>query len=140
MPELKPYLDSWLGTPYVHQGHSRSGVDCIGFVRGFYAELGLDLSAFDVPERTFKPSQRKLLRGLGAAFVLGKAVTGSPLCLYNPLNGAIHVGLCYDVLEDVYSVVEACRGSNAVVKGYYPLRQGTSYCLTPDQANRLILF
>lgn len=41
---LHASVESWLGTPYLAGGHSRSGTDCSGFVLQIYAEaLGVHL-------------------------------------------------------------------------------------------------
>jgi hypothetical protein len=35
----------WLGTPYVHAGYSKAGIDCSGFVSKMYKEIfGIDLT------------------------------------------------------------------------------------------------
>jgi len=52
------------GIPYVHQGHSRSGADCVGLLLLTLAELGLDYSEFDVPDRSYNPPARALVRQL----------------------------------------------------------------------------
>lgn len=43
---------TWLDVPYHHQGYSRYGADCIGFVIGAALELGLDWRPFDIPNRS----------------------------------------------------------------------------------------
>jgi len=35
--------ESWLGVPYLYGGTTRKGVDCSGFVRNVYSELGVNL-------------------------------------------------------------------------------------------------
>lgn len=46
---------TWIGTPYHHQGYSKAGADCIGFVVGAALELGLDWRAWDIPSRPRHP-------------------------------------------------------------------------------------
>jgi hypothetical protein len=60
--------------PYLHQGHSRNGCDCVGLMRLMLEELGMDYSEFDVPDRPFNPPARAMIRGLNAAF--GSMVNG----------------------------------------------------------------
>jgi hypothetical protein len=60
--------------PYLHQGHSRQGCDCVGLMRLMLAELGMDYSRFDVPDRAYNPPARAMIRGLNAAF--GSMVNG----------------------------------------------------------------
>lgn len=33
----------WIGTPYKYGGNDRSGIDCSGFVKNVYSEVGFDL-------------------------------------------------------------------------------------------------
>ena len=48
--ELITAARGWVGVPFVHQGRSRSGVDCVGYVISLMSDLGL-LPA-DFAERT----------------------------------------------------------------------------------------
>lgn len=36
-------IDSWMGTPYVYGGESRSGVDCSGFTQAVYRSVGVEI-------------------------------------------------------------------------------------------------
>jgi len=39
----------WIGTPFLHQGRSRSGCDCLGFIASVLGELGVDLALRHLP-------------------------------------------------------------------------------------------
>lgn len=43
---LKREAESWLGTPFMHQGRGRRGIDCLGLVSFIFKELG-----FPVPDK-----------------------------------------------------------------------------------------
>ncbi len=36
-------IDSWMGTPYVYGGASKSGVDCSAFTQAVYRSVGIDI-------------------------------------------------------------------------------------------------
>lgn len=36
-------IESWMGTPYLYGGTTRSGVDCSGFTQAVYAEIGVEI-------------------------------------------------------------------------------------------------
>jgi hypothetical protein len=79
MKKTDPWFDKMLELsqakiPYLHQGHSRQGCDCVGLMRMMLSELGMDYSEFDVPDRPYNPPARALIRGLNAAF--GSMVNG----------------------------------------------------------------
>jgi hypothetical protein len=62
-------LESYQGIPYRHQGSDRHGCDCIGLVKLVWGDVfGVDLSPFDVPDRSPNPPARALVRGLTNAF------------------------------------------------------------------------
>lgn len=71
---------SWLGVPYLHQGRTRLGVDCIGFVFGVAKEAGCiaaDMQiAADYPRRVRVPS---LFDGIAANCTLIERA--EPACL-----------------------------------------------------------
>ena len=39
----------WIGVPYLHQGRSRVGCDCLGFIATMLNELGVDLALRNLP-------------------------------------------------------------------------------------------
>lgn len=43
MSALVDQARTWIGVPYLHQGRNRFGVDCVGFPRAVYLELGADM-------------------------------------------------------------------------------------------------
>lgn len=58
---------SWLAVPYRHQGRTRSGVDCIGFVWAVADELGYTT---DIPNNySSNPSGTELLKGCDRTLV-----------------------------------------------------------------------
>jgi len=36
-------IETWMGTPYVYGGESRSGVDCSGFTQAVFSAIGVDI-------------------------------------------------------------------------------------------------
>lgn len=55
---------TWLGTPFVHQGRNRHGVDCIGFVCSVFGELGEDSLLQRLPRDYARQPKAELLEGL----------------------------------------------------------------------------
>lgn len=46
---------TWIDVPYHHQGYSKSGADCIGFVIGALLDIGKDVREWDIPNRARHP-------------------------------------------------------------------------------------
>lgn len=40
---MQSEIDSWMGTPYVYGGISKSGVDCSGFTQAVYRSIGIEI-------------------------------------------------------------------------------------------------
>lgn len=75
MSRLVAQARTWDGVPYLHQGSNRFGADCRGFIRGVYAELGLDLPDYRAYGTEADPAL--LLQKLTDA--LGAPVASSPV-------------------------------------------------------------
>lgn len=43
--EMAQQVRSWIGTPWLHQGRTRAGVDCVGLILAAAAELGVARAA-----------------------------------------------------------------------------------------------
>lgn len=55
---------TWVGVPFLHQGRSRSGVDCIGFVASVSAALGSRVFMDALPSNYARAAQARLVDGL----------------------------------------------------------------------------
>jgi hypothetical protein len=109
-------LQSWINTPYVHQGYSRSGVDCVGLLRAVGQECGVDYSPWDIPDRPFTPRPRLLLQGLAGSHIPAESRTPGILtvALLPDCSGLRHhLGLMV-VHDQCLWALHACRESNKV--------------------------
>lgn len=61
--EVLKVARTWINTPYRHQGRSRKGVDCGGFLICLGRELGVDLLEPSV-EYSMSPDPQLILKGL----------------------------------------------------------------------------
>jgi len=89
--EFAKIIESMEGTPWVHQGRNRYGVDCIGagFVAGW--EIGLEIKDFRAYPRKVEP--RRLLTGLRTILTdLGKSKPRLGDVILFRLPRASHVG------------------------------------------------
>lgn len=75
MSRLVAQARTWDGVPYLHQGRNRFGADCVGFPRGVYAELGVELPDWRAYGTEADPAE--LIRRLTAA--LGEPVLLAPV-------------------------------------------------------------
>lgn len=55
---------TWVGVPFLHQGRSKSGVDCIGFVASVGAALGNHVFMDALPHNYARAPQARLVDGL----------------------------------------------------------------------------
>ena len=129
---MKPWLDHLLdlqNIPYLHQGHTREGVDCIGLIRLVCQERGLDVSQFDQPNRSYNPPSRQLITGL-------ESLCGKPTGIWADFSivvfrsygmGCQHIGLCgvYEK-ERVFLHADRGQGKTEVIE-YRPSAQVPIY-------------
>ena len=66
VPDLVDEARSWIGTPFLHQGRSRFGVDCLGFVAAVLADLGSTTAMRLLPQNYSRNPQSKVLDTLQA--------------------------------------------------------------------------
>lgn len=62
-------IDKFKRVPFVHNGRSMEGLDCLGFVALFYKEFGIDIPDGDgayVDERWFRTDPERYMRGIKA--------------------------------------------------------------------------
>lgn len=70
--EIVAAARDWIGTPYRHQGRTRAGVDCIGFVWAVAADLGYHV---DIPNNySSNPSGDQLIKGCERTLVRSERV------------------------------------------------------------------
>lgn len=55
---------SWVGTRFLHQGRSRFGADCLGFIAACLHELGSDVLMGVLPLNYARTPQAQLLDGI----------------------------------------------------------------------------
>jgi cell wall-associated NlpC family hydrolase len=55
---------SWLGVRFLHQGRSRYGADCLGFIAAMLHELGSDVFLTHLPHNYARSPQSLLIDGL----------------------------------------------------------------------------
>jgi cell wall-associated NlpC family hydrolase len=80
--EVIEHARTWVGVRFLHQGRSRNGADCLGFIAGMMAELGVTTPLEFLPKNYARNPQSLLRITLGsmtreiplqpAAFVLIK--------------------------------------------------------------------
>jgi cell wall-associated NlpC family hydrolase len=66
VPDLIDEARSWIGVPFVHQGRSRIGCDCLGFVAAMLADLGSTTAMRLLPGNYARNPQSKVLDTLRA--------------------------------------------------------------------------
>jgi hypothetical protein len=99
--EWEKTLISLIDTPYLHQGSSRHGVDCIGLIIHAAETVGLNLREFDIPTRSFVPNGVSLIRGLSESCERGNVwKTGVLVVFRESAYGAQHLACCGIVTEE----------------------------------------
>ena len=85
---LKPML----GTPYVLNGRSRDGVDCLGLIVYAYQAMGFDVSAIDkhYPQNV---AFRQFLSDFRAATEPGSCTPGAIVLLRDVNRTPVHLGI-----------------------------------------------
>jgi cell wall-associated NlpC family hydrolase len=115
--DYSDHLDTWEGVPYLHQGSTRDGCDCIGLLIGCWLELGVDYRQYEVTDRQYTPRPRQLLKGLGAAMVkqpkLG-VITPFDAVIVNDGTGLSYHCAIPVVADGGIWVLEASRGMGVV--------------------------
>jgi len=56
----------WVGVPFLHQGRTRNGCDCLGFIAGVLGEIGSTLFLEHLPTNYGRNPQALLIDGLTA--------------------------------------------------------------------------
>lgn len=107
--QLSEQLRTWRGTPYVHGGMSRRGIDCSGFVLTTYR----DQFALQLPRMTRQQAvvgtridKAELLPGDLVFFITGSGENGLHVGIYDTDNQFIHAstsqGVIRSSLDNVY--------------------------------------
>lgn len=92
--ELTAQARQWLGVPFLHQGRTRFGADCLGYLSALLAELG-DATFLDYLPKTYgRGPQRLLLEGLTALTYQRALEAGTLVLIQWPMTEhASHAGL-----------------------------------------------
>jgi cell wall-associated NlpC family hydrolase len=64
VPRLVKEARSWVGVRFLHQGRSRYGVDCLGFIASVLNDLGSSVLLDHLPADYGRDPQSLLLQGL----------------------------------------------------------------------------
>jgi len=100
----------WLGVRFLHQGRTRNGVDCIGFVAALAAELAAPLFLKNLPHNYARNPQALLEDGLRMLARPASLEAGALVLIKWPLSPhASHVGIytgtslihCYEAVGRV---------------------------------------
>lgn len=126
---------SWIGTPFLHQGRSRFGADCLGFIAAMLAELGSMTFLEELPHNYARSPQSLLVEGLAR------------LCREVPLQPAVLILFQWPATPDashaaIYTgetMIHAYQSERRVVehsfRGHW-VRRATSYWALPEVVYR----
>lgn len=101
---------TWLGVPFLHQGRSRHGVDCIGWVASVCAQLGAFVPLQNLPHNYARNPQALLSDALRMLATPTTLEVGCLILIKWPLAPhASHVGIytgksmihCYEAVGKV---------------------------------------
>ncbi len=85
---------SWVGVPFLHQGRSRDGVDCVGLVVAVCRALGLVAPDFETGVYGRLPADDMLRRRIAEHCAPLPAARAGALIVIRWTREASHVGLC----------------------------------------------
>jgi cell wall-associated NlpC family hydrolase len=93
VPSLIAEARSWVGVPFIHQGRSRLGVDCIGLIIVALQRLGCLEQGFEITNYSRLPSNDQLMTRVQSYCVrLAEPVPGAMLAIkWN--KDVSHVGI-----------------------------------------------
>lgn len=101
--KLLKVADSYKGTPYKYGGTTKKGIDCSGFVRACYSQIGIEL-----PRRSVDQAKQ------GKAVPLNKARPGDLVAF--KIGGKVsHVGIIYKITGNTIYFIHASSSRGVVV-------------------------
>lgn len=88
----------WVGVRFLHQGRSRAGADCIGFIASVLAELGETAAIFALPHNYSRAPQALLMEGVQQLATRCDLMPGTLLLIKLPMtdhpsHAAIYTGV-----------------------------------------------
>ena len=103
----------WIGVPYLHQGRSRSGIDCIGLVLQVAREAGIGPADLDFRRYGRMPQREMIEAELPRWCAPGEAQAGA-LVVVRWTTAAAHLAICTGP-----SLIHACASRKQVVEHGY---------------------
>lgn len=85
---------AWLGVPFLHQGRSRSGVDCVGLVIQVGKECGLLPQSFEKRDYGRLPVSGQLLDGIKEYCIQGTIALPGTLVVIKYGKEPHHLTIC----------------------------------------------
>lgn len=99
---------SWLGVPFAHQGRSRSGVDCAGFVICVCRQVGSVPAAFDLNGYRRWPEGGELMRACDE-HMIGSSLDVAHIAVMRFSEAPQHLGFLAPYRHGGLSLVHAIR-------------------------------